>query len=104
MDLKSGLLAPLSPEMLCAETCNIFKTARMVGERAKQILVRNKRSFEEAIEAVSVAGELSRAQRESLALEYEKRLKPVLEAIEDLVAGDLVPVQPAKTRHHALLG
>ena len=92
MNTKNQSITPLSIRLLCAETGNLFKSTRMVGERARQILMRNKRELEEAADSISFDIESANWQRERLAIEFEKRKKPVLEAVDELLAGDLIAV------------
>ena len=96
--LKSNDLLLIDPVLLSAKAGNVFKFTKIIGERANQIVRRNKRRFEAELDMSVGEIEAFSDQRESISIQYEKQKKPVLEAIEEFIAGDLVysstPIRP----------
>ncbi len=94
--------APL--EGMRATSDNVYQTAVIIGERARQLVVHRRELFEKELdelgeEQAAYEGEedvVVDPRRRSIALRYAKMVKPVQAAIEEFTAGQLYYSYPKK--------
>lgn len=71
---------------LCKPTANIYKTAHAIGQRSKQLLVRQSLAFQTQLEELGILDQeedLVRVERHLLSKSFESKPKPVVTAIEE---------------------
>ncbi|MDD9139827.1 MAG: DNA-directed RNA polymerase subunit omega [Candidatus Cardinium sp.] len=90
---KKVYLVPRNVDELIASTDNIYETTVIITKRAKQITLRMKeelnRSLEEFTADAAEKDSLDLHRQYAIAQHYEKLPKPVLEATEEFLRGDL---------------
>ena len=85
-------ITPVELKKIEAKTANIYEAVIVAGKKARKINDENKLEFSTQVSAVVSGNEDDFEERENpdqlrISLEFEKKPKPHLQAMQDLLAG-----------------